>query len=166
MYEESQAGPIDTRAWLVERLAVTVTCCWCEWLETTWPVVFEDAAFVVLAPGAERCTRNSLTLVPRAHAPLLTELSAHDMADVLAGLSRLSLAVRRACGLHRVEIQTHPADVSGRGGHVHFHPVLTGRLHDDVMGESGEREVDEKIVLAIADSMAHAGVRLGLDEPI
>jgi len=143
-----------------------VTCCWCEWLETTWPVVFEDAAFVVLAPGAERCTRNSLTLVPRAHAPLLTELSAADMADVLAGLSKLSLAVRRTCGLHDVEIQTHPADVSGREGHVHFHPVLSGRLRSDLIGDIGEREVDEKMILAIADSMAHAGVRLGPEEPI
>lgn len=129
-------------------------------------MVYEDAAFVVLAPGAERCTRNSLTLVPRAHARLLTELPARDMADVLAGLSKLSFAVRRSCGLHDVKIETHPADVSGRGGHVHFHPVLSGSRRSDLAGDMGEQELDDKMVLAIADSMAHAGVSLGPEESV
>ena len=110
---------------------------------------------MVLAPGAEGCTRDSLTLVPKAHAQALTDLSPDVMAAVLAGLSRLSLAVRQTCGLDDVEIQAHPTDASGRDAHVHFHPVLHDNLRAILGGGRGEREMGEKDVLAIAEAMAH-----------
>jgi diadenosine tetraphosphate (Ap4A) HIT family hydrolase len=143
-----------------------VICCWCEWLETTWPIVYEEDAFVVLGPGSERCRRNNLTLVPKTHASLLTDLPPRAMADVLAGLSKLSLAVRTTCGWDEVEITTHPADISGQGGHVHFHPVLTGHPQAVPAGSPGEQEVGERVVLAIADAIAHPRARLRLEEPI
>ncbi len=110
---------------------------------------------MVLAPGAEGCTGDGLTLVPKTHAPVLTDLSPDAMAAVLAGISRLSLAVRQTCGLDDVEIQAHPADASGPDAHVHFHPVLHDNLHAILGGDRGEREMGEKDVLAIAEAMAH-----------
>ena len=141
-------------------------CCWCEWLEATLPIVYEEEAFVVLGPGSERCRRNNLTLVPKTHASLLTDLPARAMADVLAGLSKLSLAVRTTCGLDDVEITTHPADISGQGGHVHFHPVLTAYPQTVSNGNQREQEVGEEVVLAIADAISHPRARLRLQEPI
>jgi hypothetical protein len=141
--------------WCRERLAVTVTCCWCEWLDTAWPVLYEEAAFVVLAPGAERCTRDSLTLVPKTHTPVLAELSPDQMADVLAGLSKLARAVRQTCAVDDVGIETHP-NRQVEGGHVHFHPVLNDS-HHAILSETGqEREMDEKDFLAIGECMAES----------
>jgi diadenosine tetraphosphate (Ap4A) HIT family hydrolase len=143
-----------------------VTCRWCKWLDTAWPVLYEDETFVVLAPGAEHCTRNRLTLLPRVHVPVLTELPQAAMGDVLAGLSRLSLAVRTTCGVDDVAIQSHPADASHPDGHVHFHPVLHEKLRAIFGHDRGEHAMGEKDVLAIAEWMAHAGGALALDESV
>jgi diadenosine tetraphosphate (Ap4A) HIT family hydrolase len=150
--------------WLYEGLAPRVTCSWCEWLGTNWPVLHEDETFVVLAPGVGGCARNGLTLLPKAHVPVLTELTPHAMTAVLAGLSRLSLAVRQTCGLDDLEIRTHPA-VDERGdGHMHFHPVLHDNLYAIRGDGRGERALGEDDVLAIADAMAHARGGFALDE--
>jgi diadenosine tetraphosphate (Ap4A) HIT family hydrolase len=152
--------------WLYDGLAPRVTCSWCEWLGTGWPVLYEDETFVVLAPGVGRCTRNGLTLVPKAHVPVLAELSPDAMAAVLAGLSRLSLAVRQTCGLADIEIRTHPAADEHRDEHLHFHPVLHDNLYAIRGDNRAERRMSDKDVLAIAEVMAHARGGFALDESI
>ncbi len=117
-----------------------MTCRWCEWLETARPVLYEERSFAVLVPDADHCA-GSLTLVPKNHVPVLTELEPEIMADVLAGLSTLMLAVRQTYGLNDVEIRTHHSEVPGRGGHVHFHPILTNTSLTVAAKHDAEREV-------------------------
>ena len=143
-----------------------MTCCWCEWLETGWPVLHEDDAFVVLAPGVGSCSRTGLTLLPRAHVPVLSELAPDAMASVLAGLSRLSRAVRQTCGLDDLAIHTHPADGPDLEGHLHFHPVLHDNLYAIHGDHRGEHEMGERDVRAIGEALAHAPVGLAFDKSL
>jgi diadenosine tetraphosphate (Ap4A) HIT family hydrolase len=147
-------------------VAARVTCSWCEWLETGWPVLHEDETFVVLAPGVGSCSRTSLTLLPKTHVPVLAELSPDAMAAVLAGLSRLSRAVRRTSGLDDLTIKTHPADGPDRHGHLHFHAVLHDNLYAIHGDDRAEYEMGEREVRAISEAMAHARVGHALDESL
>jgi diadenosine tetraphosphate (Ap4A) HIT family hydrolase len=99
----------------------TVTCVWCQQPESIGSVLYEEESFVLLEPGAASCAPDSLTLVPRAHVAVLTELSPDDMAGVLAGLSRLA---RDVPPMEQFTVVTH---TELDGGHVHFHPS-TSRL--------------------------------------
>jgi len=156
---------VDTEADL-RKADRTVTCRWCKWLETAWPVLHEDETFVVLGPGAERCSRNRLTLFPKTHAPVLTELSPDAMVAVLAGLSRLSLAIRQTSGLDHIAIQTHPADPWDGEEHMHFHPFIHDNLRTILGDDPGEREMTEEDLLAIAEAMVHSRGGLALDRSV
>ena len=160
--KERRIALLDTPVRLDERLAARVTCSWCEWLETGWPVLHEDEAFVVLAPGVGSCSRTGLTLLPKAHVPVLAELSPSATAAVLAGLSRLTRAVRQTCGLDDLVIHTHPADDPDLVGHLHFHPVLHDNLYAIHGDDRAEHELEEHDVRAIGEAMAHDRAGLAL----
>jgi len=84
----------------------------------------EEPAFVVLAPGASKCADGELTLLPRAHVSVLTELGSEDMASVLAGLSKLVRNLKQAEKMKDIEVSAHPAVVaSERHNHLHFHLI-------------------------------------------
>lgn len=131
---------------------------------TTGTVVYEEAAYVVLAPGAARCARNTLTLLPKTHVAVLSELSPDAMASVLAGLTRLTVAVKEACASDEVAIRTHPKNEPGRHGHVHFHPVPKNS-RQAVVGEQAGREMTESTLLSIAEAMSHTPGGLVRGEP-
>ena len=99
-----------------------MSCFWCQQPESIGSVLFEEDSFVVFAPGAASCAPKSLTLVPRIHVAVLTELPAHGMADVLAGLSKLASTATR---VEQFKVVTH---VEPTCGHVHFHPMTNGGL--------------------------------------
>jgi diadenosine tetraphosphate (Ap4A) HIT family hydrolase len=99
-----------------------VNCPWCDLLQTQ-DFLYQEESFVLLSPGAARCARNQLTLLPRTHVSVLTEMPAREMTAVLAGLSRLSAVLRRVCGVDTVELWSHPKYPSRRAGHLHFHPA-------------------------------------------
>lgn len=102
-------------------------CRWCEWLEESGDGVGEEAAFVIGIPDADHGVRDGVTLLPKRHVATLAELRPEAMADVLAGLSKLSTTVRQASGRDAVEIRAHRCD--GGLDHVHF----------DVMVPDGDR---------------------------
>ena len=97
-----------------------MTCVWCQDPASIGSVLYEEENFVLFAPGAASCAPESLTLVPRAHVAVLTELSADGMAAVLAALSRLAGDVDPH---EQFTVITH-GDLDG--GHVHFHPTTSG----------------------------------------
>jgi len=98
-------------------------CSWCELLlEATTPVLYEEAAFVVVAPRPDLREREYLTVVPRAHVARIGELEPEEMASVLAGLSRLVLGMKRTYHVDEVEVRPHPKPPSGHG-HLHFHLI-------------------------------------------
>jgi diadenosine tetraphosphate (Ap4A) HIT family hydrolase len=154
----------DTPADTLRKVDRTVKCRWCRWLETTSPVLHEDETFLVLAPGAERCARNRLTLLPKTHVSALTDLSPDAMVAVLAGLSKLSMVVRETCGLDDVDIHAHPADASRHHGHLHFHPAPADNPRALFGDARGEAEMGERDLVVIADALAHARGGLTLDE--
>ncbi|MDA8185861.1 MAG: hypothetical protein M0035_15780, partial [Actinomycetota bacterium] len=67
-----------------------------------------------------------LTLVPRRHVTTIVDLPAPEMADVLAGLTRATAAMRELSGVDRVEIHTEMDGSADGQGHVCFRvePVL------------------------------------------
>jgi hypothetical protein len=67
-----------------------------------------------------------LTLVPRRHVTTLVDLPPPEMADVLAGLTRATAAIRELSGVDRVEIRTDMDSAADGQGHVCFRvePVL------------------------------------------
>lgn len=75
-----------------------------------------------------------LTLVPRKHVRTLTELPAEEMADVLAGLSRATAAVRELSGVGQVEIRTDLDGLEVEREHVHFHVEPVVVLSDGAAG--------------------------------
>lgn len=98
-------------------------CCWCDVAGTTSIVgesSLEGSAFVVLSDHSGRCGQASLTLVLRKHVRTLAELPLPEMAEVLAGLSKASAAVRGLSGADRVEIQTDLDGHNGKQQHLHF----------------------------------------------
>jgi diadenosine tetraphosphate (Ap4A) HIT family hydrolase len=101
------------------------SCRWCEIIEGRGTALVTDPAFVIVDPGQIGCADGNLTLVPRAHVSVLSELGSEDMAAVLAGLSRLLTAIKRASGATRVEVQAHP-EHSSDPTHLHFHVVAEG----------------------------------------
>jgi diadenosine tetraphosphate (Ap4A) HIT family hydrolase len=76
---------------------------------------------VVLAPGASPCGAQHLTLVPKSHADVLAQLGPRHGAAVLAGLSRVSLALRKSAGMEEVSVAAHPTLPASCGEHLHFH---------------------------------------------
>lgn len=89
----------------------------------------EDAAFVVLGdpPGHQDDGESGrlggskgLTLVPRKHVRTLAELPQPEVAEVLAGLFRATVAVRELSGAEQVEIRADMDGLAVRHGHVHF----------------------------------------------
>jgi diadenosine tetraphosphate (Ap4A) HIT family hydrolase len=111
------------RGWGSPRVTPTVSCRWCDLLEAVRPVVYEEEAYVLLTSGVDWCARNNLTLMPKSHVEVITELPAEEMTAVLAGLSKLSSLLRQAYGVDRVDIWAHPKNPFRHTGHLHFHPV-------------------------------------------
>jgi len=115
-------------------------CKWCDLLEAG-SFLSEEPAFVVLAPGASKCSGGHLTLVPRAHESLLTRLEPEEMASVLAGLSSLVLSLKRTHHVRDVEVRVHPRIPSEHHPHLHFHliprEVPVARSDDPVLKMRG-----------------------------
>lgn len=107
---------------MVEKTNKTTVCRWCRLVTSGDHVVYDEPAFVLLE-GPSRRRGGSLTLVTRAHASLLTDLPAPEMAAVLAGLTRASEQMRSASGAKSIEIRSHPSGASSARGHVHFQLV-------------------------------------------
>jgi len=105
------------------------SCQWCSMLAeaASATVLVEDAAFVIVDPGQMCCPGGVLTLVPRSHVSVLSELDSAEMAAVLAGLSRLLGAMKRVSRGSRVELRAHPKRAV-EGTHLHFHAMDEG--HD------------------------------------
>jgi diadenosine tetraphosphate (Ap4A) HIT family hydrolase len=117
-------------------------CRWCLLLGSEGHTVHDEPAFVVeqLRPGSGR---PCLTLVPRAHVNVMTELPRPEMAAVLAGLSRASTLLRQSSGAPAVQIHAR-----SRCGHLYFElepahsgnsplegdPADDGRPRDEVPG--------------------------------
>jgi len=130
-----------------------VICRWCDLLEGARPVVYEEKAYVLLAPGAGRCARNNLTLIPRSHVAVITELPAEEMTAVLAGLSKLSSLLRQAYGVDRVDIWAHPKNASRRAGHLHFHPVPKTVTGVPVNAGAVDDPLIDEVVRGMAEGM-------------
>jgi diadenosine tetraphosphate (Ap4A) HIT family hydrolase len=94
-------------------------------------VLYEDVAYVVVGPGASRCARGHFTLVPRTHVSVLAELDAGEMAAVLAGLSKLSKAVKEVCGVADVDLWAHPLHAAGSRTHLHFHAATKSEEREE-----------------------------------
>jgi diadenosine tetraphosphate (Ap4A) HIT family hydrolase len=107
---------------MVEKSNGTKACRWCRLVESGDHVVFDGPAFVLLE-GPSRRRGGYITLVTRAHASLLTELPAHEMAAVLAGLTKASERMRGTSGTDGIQIRPHPSGASGGRGHLHFQLV-------------------------------------------
>ena len=101
---------------------VTATCSWCQEPESIGSILYEEESFVLFAPGVAPCAPDSLTLLPRAHIAVLTELSTEGVASVLAELSRFARAVTPT---EQFTVVTHTDRDSG---HVHFHPTASGLI--------------------------------------
>jgi diadenosine tetraphosphate (Ap4A) HIT family hydrolase len=99
----------------------TRPCRWCDLFDSPGHFVSEAPAYVVLAPGSSKCAAGHLTLLPRAHVALLTDLEPEDLASVLAGLSRLVRSLKEAYKVTEVEIRAHPRSPSGHHAHAHLH---------------------------------------------
>ena len=98
-------------------------------------VVYEDPTFVVLASGVSECAHGHMTVLPKAHVSVLTELTAEDMSSVLAGLSRLVQTIKEAQDAQDVQVVAHPELPERQHEHLHFHLVPEGaqvRKDEDV----------------------------------
>ena len=102
-----------------EELSTGVACRWCRWLGAQGATVIDDPAFVVVETPTRRRGR-CLTLVPRAHVNVVTELPLPQMAAVLAGLSRASDVLRYSSGEAGVQVNALPHSGSPDGEHLHF----------------------------------------------
>ena len=105
-------------------------------------------AFVVL-PGAWALGGAvGLTIVPRRHVKALVELPERDMADVLAGLTRATVAVRKLSGADRVEVRAEMDGAAAGQDHVYFRvePVvaLAADAADDRSGTGGGCDLSRK----------------------
>ena len=116
-----------------EDLSTGVACRWCRLLGSEGGMVYDDPTFVVVATPARRRGR-SLTLVPRAHVNVVTELPLPEMAAVLGGLSRASDLLRHNSGGAGVQINAHPS--SARLGHGHLHFQLTVQSGNETTGHN------------------------------
>lgn len=142
--QNEQVGPE-----MVENSNRTKACRWCRLVESGDHVVYDCPAFVLLE-GPSRRRGGYLTLVTRAHASLLTELPAREMAAVLAGLTKASERMRGASGSDGVQIRPHPSGAGGARGHLHFQlvPEVPGarkRLDEQLDGRSAFASLVEAI---------------------
>ena len=101
------------------RDASTMTCTWCAVVKSGSGVLYECEAFSLIGPVAAECPSSPLTLVPRAHVAVLTDLDPAAMAAVLAGLTRIKEAVGPADALHLF------AHLDAKAAHVHVHPTVS-----------------------------------------
>lgn len=98
------------------------SCRWCRLVETKANVVTDETAFVVLAPGADR-DPTYLTLVPKTHVAVVSELPPAEMAVVLGGLTSASELLRRTVGAPGVRIRPYPKSPQSGGNHLRFRLV-------------------------------------------
>ena len=101
------------------------TCRWCRLVETEEHVLYDEPAFVVVEP-LPRARGGYLTLVPKTHVGVITELPLPQMAAILAGLSRASDRMKGSAS-GGVQVRPHPSGSRRARGHVHFNlmPVAT-----------------------------------------
>jgi diadenosine tetraphosphate (Ap4A) HIT family hydrolase len=101
-----------------EKPSSAKTCRWCRLVETEEHVLYDEPAFIVVEPLA-RARGGYVTLVPKTHVSVITELPLAQMAAVLAGLSRASDRMRGS-GAGGVNVRSHPSGSRRGRGHVHF----------------------------------------------
>jgi diadenosine tetraphosphate (Ap4A) HIT family hydrolase len=120
----------------VEESNRTKACRWCRLVESGDHVVYDGPSFVLIE-GASRRRGGYLTLVTRAHASLLSELPAREMAAVLAGLTKALERLRGASGSDDIQIRPHPSGAGGARGHLHLQLVReapgTRRASDEAL---------------------------------
>jgi diadenosine tetraphosphate (Ap4A) HIT family hydrolase len=136
-----------------EELSSGVACRWCRLLGSQGRTVYDEPAFVVVETPARR-RRRSLTLVPRAHVNVVTELPLPEMAAVLAGLSRASDFLRHSSGGAGVRINAHPRSGRPADGHVHFQLGTTLAGTAQLGFESGPAEGPSAFA-SLADAISH-----------
>ncbi len=100
------------------------TCHWCRLLWSDEHVACDAPAYVVMK-GLSRRRPGALTLVPKAHVSVVTELPLQEMASVLAGLSSASDTLRRTSGSSSVHIRALSRAGDPARGHLHFQ-LMTG----------------------------------------
>jgi diadenosine tetraphosphate (Ap4A) HIT family hydrolase len=105
-----------------QQLSSVETCRWCRLLWSDEHVVCDAPAYVVME-GLSRRRPGALTLVPKAHVGVVTELPVQEMASVLAGLSSASDTLRRTSGSSSVHIRAHSRAGDLGRGHLHFQLV-------------------------------------------
>jgi diadenosine tetraphosphate (Ap4A) HIT family hydrolase len=99
-----------------EKPSTAKPCRWCQLVETEDHVLYDEPAFVVVE-SPSRARGGYLTLVPKAHVRVITELPIAHLSAVLAGLSRASERMRGSGG---VQVRPHPSGGRRGRGHVHF----------------------------------------------
>jgi diadenosine tetraphosphate (Ap4A) HIT family hydrolase len=113
------------------------TCRWCRLLWSDEHVVCDAPAYVVME-GLSRRRPGALTLVPKAHVSVVTQLPLQEMASVLAGLSSASDTLRRTSGSSSVSIRAHSRVGGPDRGHLHFQlmtePPANGRAPEPFAG--------------------------------
>lgn len=135
---------------MVEKSKSSKACRWCRLVESGDHVVFDGPAFVLLE-GPSRRRGGYLTLVTRAHASVLTQLSAPEMAAVLAGLTKASERMRSTSGADGIRIRSHPSGPGGGRGHLHFQLVPEVSGAQKPLGEfSDTRSAFASLVEAIS----------------
>lgn len=97
---------------------MTEACTWCALVHSGCGVLYECDDFSLIVPAASGCPDSALTLVPRAHVAVLTDLDPGAMAAVLAGLTRIRGAMGPVQDLHMT------AHLDADAAHVHFHPTV------------------------------------------
>lgn len=131
-------------------VSVLSGCRWCQVVEFDEHIRYEEAAFVLVERGAHR-TAGALTLVPRQHVSMLTDLPSPEMAAVLGGLSRATGWLRDESGPCRVEVRVHPHGTR-RSGHLHFHLVLTPVAGEQQPGVVAEAE---PVFASLSEATSH-----------
>jgi len=94
-------------------------CTWCDLIESGQRAVYEEPALVMFDTSTQP-TSSRLTLVPRAHVSVVTELPVPAMAAVLAGLAR---ATGPDSG-RAVQVSPKPDELCLDHAHLHFDLVL------------------------------------------
>ena len=98
----------------------------------------DEPDFVVLAPDP-RQSRPHLTLVPKTHVSVLTDLSPDEMAAVLAGLSRTVLSLKQTYKVQDVQVRARPGVLPEADPHLRFDLVPKGvgtSRREEARGES------------------------------
>jgi diadenosine tetraphosphate (Ap4A) HIT family hydrolase len=154
-----------------QQLSSIETCRWCRLLCSDEHVVCDAPAYVVME-GLSRRRPGALTLVPKAHVSVVTELPLQEMASVLAGLSSASDTLRRTSGSPSVHIRALSRAGDPGRGHLHFQLVTeppanapaavpSARLVRVGSTPSGDEPVDSRSVddpsafASLAEAISH-----------